>query len=147
MARRDYCCCQLNSPCFFGCFLCSQLSVARRGALQAPCSHLAIYSQTQQPCLLSSWKWNPLEQKTQCCEVSWRKVWYKCLGPSVLWAGIIHCCCSCSSADFSGNTEHLRNVVIFIILYGPTKKIFFFSFFPPVLAVQGEFAETEINQT
>lgn len=144
MAGRDYCCCQLNSPCFFGCFLSSHLSVARTGALQTPCAHLAIYSQAQQPRLGSSWKWNPLEQKSQRCRESGRRFG---TNPSAL--GWDNCPCGCSgSSDSLGNTEHLRNVVVFITLYVSTKKIcLFFSFFPSVLAVQSEFAETKINQT
>lgn len=130
MARRDYCCCQLNSLCFFGCFLCSHLSVARRGALQAPCTHLAIYSQTQQPCSLSSWKWNPLEQKLQPCKVSWRKVWCKCLGPSVLWGGVIVVVAGLVVLLISLEIQSTLEMWLFLSLHmGPQKDLFVF-FFP-----------------
>lgn len=126
MAGRDYCCCQLNSPCVFGCFLRSQLSVARRGACQAPCTHLAIYSQTQQPCLLSSW--NPLEPKSQGCRGAGGRFGTNASARQYPGMGIV-VVAALNSADSPGNIEHLRNVVIFITLYKSTENICFFLFF------------------
>lgn len=135
MAGRDYCCCQLNSPWFFWLLLAfSPFS----GSERSPAGSLYPlgYLQPGPPAMFIKfhWKWNPLEQESQRCKVSWGKVWCKCLGPSVPWGGIIVIVAALvvlliplgAQSTLEKWIKIRIKMVIFITLYGSTKKFFFF---------------------
>lgn len=78
----------------------------------------------------------------------WRKVWYKCLGPSVPWDGIIIIVAALGVLLIPLGTQSILEMWLSVSLYmGPRKRFVWFFLFFSVLAVQSEFAETEINQT
>lgn len=61
----------------------------------------------------------------------WRKVWYKSLGPSVPWDGIIVIVAALVVVLTALGTQSTLEIWLFLSLYmGPQKKfVWFFSFF------------------